>query len=112
MGTGMTWMRKLRGGEERGSTGRSCLEAITVIPGDVTGNTISGEQGKRGNGHNSGFPMPLAPSWRPQAWKTTTEGRDGKNGCPGVFSTLAYQTPSLSHSPFNHLKMEQTEGAK
>lgn len=38
------------------------LEVNTVIPEDVIRDTISGEQGKRGNKHSSGFPMPLVPT--------------------------------------------------
>ncbi|MCQ8205315.1 hypothetical protein NP569_23775, partial [Vibrio parahaemolyticus] len=40
-------------------------------------------------------------------------GKRWENGCPGVFfSTLAYQTPSLSRPPFYHEKKELPEGAK
>lgn len=97
--------------ERSGGTGRGCLEVITVIPEGVIRNTNSGEQGKRGNGRNSNVPMPLAPARRHRLGNH--RGKRWENGCPGVFfSTLAHQTPFLSRTPFYHVKMELTEGAK
>lgn len=60
MGTGTTWMRKKLTGRE--ILEEAVLEVNTVIPEDVIRDTISGEQGKRGNKHSSGFPMPLVPT--------------------------------------------------
>lgn len=59
--------------ERSGGTGRGCLEVITVIPEGVIRNTNSGEQGKRGNGCNSGVPMPLAPARRHRLGKPQRE---------------------------------------
>lgn len=103
-GTGTTWMRETG---KRGHTGRRCLEVITVYQ-DYQGYHLRRARQER---THSGFPMPLAPAWRAQAWKTTRGGRDKENGCPGVVSILAsYQTPSLSHTPFYHLKNGANRG--
>lgn len=52
---------------------------VTMTPEDsISHNTWAEEEGSGGNGHSSGFPMPLAPTWRPRVWKRTGRREEGK----------------------------------
>lgn len=83
----------------RGDTGRCCLEVITVIPEDYQ-DTISGKQGKRGNGH-SVSPCP----YRDCRFGKQPVGRYEENVCCETTSPpWLLIRPRPYHTHFSHLK--------